>query len=211
MIASQYMTYEEVARELDLSIDRVSHLVGEGKLHSTKSKQIGRKGATKYISSKEVETYKQRKLTGSIVSASNGHVPATSNAGLDWYTTKILPLAHQAIAANEQASAKNKEIVQIVADNARAIAIEASREHLLVEVRQQLIDAGISPELATIAAGRGGNAAVDMFRDDLDIETALSKFLPGVDERKAAINMFAEMEKADYERQRAVLAEPQPA
>ncbi len=59
-----YLTYPEVAQELSLSLSRVMMLVSEGKLHSVKSRAIGRKGSTKYISREDLDRYKQRKVNG---------------------------------------------------------------------------------------------------------------------------------------------------
>lgn len=89
MIAEKYFTYEEAAEELCLSVDRVKHLISEDKLHSVRSRQAGHSGTTKYIRSKEIEAYKQRKSTRSVVGASQA---PTSQAHLVLLITAIMAL-----------------------------------------------------------------------------------------------------------------------
>lgn len=218
MVAGQYLTYREAGTELGLSADRVKHLVSEGSLHSVKSKEVGRKGVTKYISDKELEAYKQRKLTRPVVSVSNEQTTVSaSNTSFGEYTEKVSPVVMQAIEANRQVAAqiaeKNEQIVQSFATEARVAFVESSRGRLLAWAQQWLIDRGVPEDIAKDAANKGGNMALDVAHGDISTEAALGDLTKGIDAEDAARLEKAAIDfiEATQGPQRVILTEPQPA
>lgn len=215
-MVSRHMAYQEVANTLGISVDRVQHLISEGKLHSIKSRDIGKKGATKYISSDEVAAYKQRKHAEKSLLPIEQQVSAndspnfTTNPSLNWYMSNVLPLAQQAINGNES-------MVREVATNARIVAIETARDQMMAYTKQALIDMGTDETTAEKAVNQAGNAyfgmskeGYDMTPQGIDTDEVARRFSPGnIQIQQATKDMFEGFRRAQYEHENAIPVDAQ--